>query len=78
MKYQFSSNDDLIKFLNNELLSTTEAAEILDVSKARIGHMVNQGKLKLVKEQPKIFLKSMILERKKEQEDLRKKYRPYD
>ncbi|MBS4198628.1 helix-turn-helix domain-containing protein [Bacillus sp. FJAT-49732] len=78
MKYQFESTKDLLKFLNENLLSTVEAAELLGISKSRIGHMVRDGKLTPAKDQPKVFLKESVLERKAEQEELRKKYRPYD
>ncbi len=70
--------EDLLKFLNENLLSTVEAAEILGVSKVRIGHMVRDGKLIPAKDQPKVFLKENVLERKERQDELRKKYRPYD
>lgn len=78
MKYEFKSTEELLDFLNENLLSTVETAEILEVSKARVGHMVKDGKLIPAKDQPKMFLKETVLERKQEQEDLRKKYRPYD
>lgn len=78
LKYQFESTEELIKFLNENLLSTIEAAEILGVSKVRIGHMVRDGKLTTAKDQPKVFLKESVMERKAEQGELRKKYRPYD
>lgn len=78
MKYKFESTEELLEFLNEELLSAAEAIEILDISKARLGKLVKDGKLIAVKEQPKMFLKSIILEKKDELELLRKKYRPYD
>ncbi|HHY22556.1 MAG TPA: DNA-binding protein [Bacilli bacterium] len=78
MKYEFSSTEELLNFLNEELISAAETADILDVSKARIGQMVKDGKLEVAKDQPKMFLKSIVLEKKKELEHLRKKYRPYD
>jgi len=78
MKYKFESTEELLEFLNEELLSAAEAIEILDISKARLGKLVKDGKLIAAKEQPKMFLKSMILEKKEELELLRKKYRPYD
>lgn len=78
MKYQFASTEDLLIFLNEELLSASEAADILGVSKVRIGNLVKEGKLDVAKDQPKVFLKSVILEKKTELEELRKKYRPYD
>ncbi|KGX88220.1 helix-turn-helix domain-containing protein [Pontibacillus litoralis] len=78
MAYHFESTDELLTFLNRELLSAAEAAEILDVSKARIGHLMKSGKLQPAKDQPKVFLKSVILDKKEELNELRKKYRPYD
>lgn len=78
MKYQFESTPELLEFLNEQLISSAEAAKLLDVSKARIGHMVRDGKLSLAKERPMMFLKDVVLERKKDQKVLRKKYRPYD
>jgi len=78
MKYEFESTDELLGFLNENLLSASEVAKILDISKARVGHMVKDGKLIPAKDQPKMFLKETVLERKQEQEELRKKYRPYD
>ncbi|MFJ7662947.1 DNA-binding protein [Lysinibacillus sp. NPDC097162] len=78
MKYEFSNTDELLSFLNTELLSAAEAAEVLEISKARIGKLMKEGKLIAAKEQPKMFLKSVLLEKKDELELLRKKYRPYD
>jgi len=65
MKYKFESTEELLEFLNEELLSAAEAIEILDISKARLGKLVKDGKLIAAKEQPKMFLKSMILEKKR-------------
>lgn len=78
VKYKFSSTEELLEFLNEELLSAAEATEILDISKARLGQLVKSGKLIAVKDQPKMFLRSMLLEKKEELELLRQKYRPYD
>lgn len=78
MEYKFATTEELLEFLSEELLSAAEAAEVLDISKVRLGKLVQDGKLIAVKEQPKMFLKSMVLEKKDELESLRKKYRPYD
>ena len=78
MKYEFETTEDLIQFLDKELLSGAEAAELLEISKARLGKLVQDGKLSFAKEQPKIFLRSTVLDKKEELEILRKKYRPYD
>lgn len=77
-EYHFQSTEELLAFLNEELLSAAEAIKILDISKARIGQLVKDGKLPVAKQQPKMFLKSVIMEKKEELEELRKKYRPYD
>ena len=78
MKYEFKTTEELLEFLDKELLSGAEAEELLDISKARLGKLVKDGKLLVVKEQPKIFLKSIVLDKKEELESLRKKYRPYE
>jgi len=78
MEYKFTSTEELLGFLNEELLSGAEAASILEISTARLGQLVKDGKLIVAKEQPKMFLKSMLLEKKDELELLRKKYRPYE
>ncbi|AHN22693.1 helix-turn-helix domain-containing protein [Lysinibacillus sphaericus] len=78
MKYEFSTTEELLEFLNTELLSAAEAAEVLEISKVRLGQLMKDGKLKAAKDQPKMFLKSVLLEKKDELESLRKKYRPYD
>ncbi|WP_285400375.1 DNA-binding protein [Lysinibacillus sp. fls2-241-R2A-57] len=78
MEYKFASTEELLEFLNEELLSGAEAASILEISTARLGQLVKDGKLVVAKEQPKMFLKSMLLEKKDELELLRKKYRPYE
>lgn len=78
MEYKFASTEELLGFLNEELVSGAEAALILEISTARLGQLVKDGKLIVAKEQPKMFLKSMLLEKKDELELLRKKYRPYE
>lgn len=78
MEYTFGSTEELLEFLNAESVSAAEAAEILEISKVRLGKLVKDGKLIAAKEQPKMFLKSMLLEKKDELETLRKKFRPYD
>ncbi|MEB2301521.1 DNA-binding protein [Lysinibacillus xylanilyticus] len=78
MEYTFGSTEELLEFLSEELLSASEAAELLEISKVRLGQLVKNGKLTAAKEQPKMFLKSMLLDKKDELESLRKKFRPYD
>ena len=59
MKYEFESTEELLQYLKDNLLSAVEVAEILEVSKARVGQMVKQGKLTPAKNQPKMFLKEV-------------------
>ncbi|MCM2674114.1 helix-turn-helix domain-containing protein [Alkalicoccobacillus plakortidis] len=80
MKRTFSNRSELELFIQNELLTTNEAMQILGVSRARMNSMQKEGKLTPVKNVGKtvLYLLSDIEERKKEQDILRKKYRPYD
>ena len=78
--YQFKNIEQLKKFIQEEVLNTSEARELLGVSRARMNAMKKDGKITPVKELEKDswYLQSEILERKAELEQLRKKYRPYD
>lgn len=73
------SREQLIKILKEEFLSIKEAASFLDISRQRLNTLVTEGKLKMIeKDGAKLFLKKDVEEQKKELEQLRKKYRPYD
>ncbi|MGG3803186.1 helix-turn-helix domain-containing protein [Metabacillus fastidiosus] len=80
MKYVLNSREEVEDFINNEVLTTTEAMEILDVSRSRMSELISSGKLTPIKKLSKVslFLRADIEEKKKELEELRKKYRPYD
>ena len=65
MEYKFANTDELVKFLSDELISAAEAIEILEISKVRIGKLVKDGKLTAVKDQPKMFLKIMVLKKRR-------------
>lgn len=59
------SMDDFISFLSNRVISTAEAAELLECSRQNINDLVTRNKLHPVKTEPKnkFFLKSEILQR---------------
>lgn len=59
------SMEDFISFIANRVVSTTEAAEMLDCSRQNINDLVARGKLHPVKteQKNKFFLKSEILQR---------------
>ncbi|MGN7311433.1 helix-turn-helix domain-containing protein [Alkalicoccobacillus gibsonii] len=69
MKRTFSSRSDLESFIQNELLTTNEAMQILGVSRARMNNMQKEGKITPVKNVGKtvLYLLSDIEERKEEQ-----------
>jgi len=78
--YSFKDRDELRTFIASEVLTTSEAIELLGVTRQRLHQMVKAGKLIPIKELPRdrLFLRSDVEDRKKELEALRKKYRPYD
>lgn len=80
MEYHLKNRKEVEEFIINEVFTTHEAIELLGVTRQNLNSLVKRGKLKPIKELPreKLFLKSDLIQRKKEQEELRKKYRPYD
>jgi len=70
MKYTFESDDDLILFINENIITTMEVAEILGCTRQNIDNMVKKGKLTPVKQtlRDKLFFKADILERVKSPE----------
>ncbi|AKQ71794.1 MULTISPECIES: helix-turn-helix domain-containing protein [Bacillus] len=80
MEYHLKSRQEVEDFIRHEVLTTKEAAELLEVNRSRMSQLVNGGKLKPVKKMSGIslFLRSDVEEKKKELEAGRKKYRPYD
>lgn len=65
--YHFDTEEELFDFLQDNIISTMEAAEILGCSRQYIDQLVKENKLVPVKIYPrnKIFLKSTVLARKK-------------
>lgn len=71
MKLQFNSKEDLIDFVNNEIVNTTEASEILNCTRQNIYKLVKNGVLVPIKvmEKDRLFFKADILARKKHVEE---------
>jgi hypothetical protein len=65
MKLPIKTRDDLISFIQNELINTAEAMQLLNCSRQNIFDLIKRGKLTPVKELPKdrLFLKADILAR---------------
>ncbi|MDN8590799.1 MULTISPECIES: helix-turn-helix domain-containing protein [Paenibacillus] len=72
--------DDLIRIIQENVLTSAETVELLGVSKQNLLSLVQRGKLQPVKESGsvRLFLKSDVEDRKREAEQLREKYRPYE
>lgn len=80
VKYHLNSREEVENFIRNEVLTTPEAMEILEISRVRMSAMIKAGKLVPIKKlgNVSLFLRKDIAEKKKELEVLRAKYRPYD
>ncbi|MCU9590255.1 helix-turn-helix domain-containing protein [Bacillus velezensis] len=69
-----------IRFIQEEVLTAAEVAELLSVSRQRVSQLVSGGRLKVIKKVGTValFLLEHVQALKKELEAERKKYRPYD
>lgn len=75
-----ASITDKHSFIVNEVLTTPEAIELLNISRARLSVLIKKGRVIPIKKLgcTSIFLKDDLLEAKKELDVLRKQYRPYE
>jgi hypothetical protein len=80
MTYTFKDTDELKSFIAQEVFNSAEAIEYLGISRARLSQLIKDEKLIPIKklQRDSLFLKSDLEEKKKEMEELRKKYRPFD
>ncbi|MFA2563493.1 DNA-binding protein [Bacillus wiedmannii] len=64
--YKFETKDDLIRFIQNEIVNTSEALEILGCSRQNLNYMVQTEKVKPIKEmsRDRLYLKEDILKSK--------------
>lgn len=67
MRYAFESNEELKSFVADNIITTMEAAEILDCTRQNIDRLVSTGKLTPIKQtqRDKLFFKADILARTK-------------
>lgn len=63
--YKFDTKQDLRKFLEDEIINTADAAQILGCTRQNIDDLVRRNKLIPIKIFPrdKLFFKSDVLER---------------
>ena len=64
--YSFSDKEELVSFIQGEIINTTEALEILQCSRQNLNNLVQREVLKPIKELPRdrLFFRSDIVERK--------------
>ncbi|MEC1663364.1 helix-turn-helix domain-containing protein [Bacillus halotolerans] len=77
MEFHLRGRQEVEDFINNEVLSTTEVAEILDVNKQRMSALLNTERIIPVKKigRTSLFLRQDVESLKKELE-ANQKYRP--
>lgn len=66
--YNFETKEELIKFVNDEIVNTSEALEILECSRQNLNKLVKTGTLVPIKEmvRDRLFFKKDILNRKEQ------------
>ncbi|EOO75494.1 DNA-binding protein [Bacillus mycoides] len=66
--YNFETKDDLIRFIQDEIVNTSEALEILGCSRQNLNVMVQKEKVKPIKEMPRdrLYFKEDILKSKEQ------------
>ncbi|PGH71500.1 hypothetical protein CN894_18015 [Bacillus thuringiensis] len=71
---------DKQEFARTEILVTSEAIEILGISRSRMNALLKKGQLEPIKRTTgvNIFLRDDIMKKKEELIRKRKQYRPYD
>ncbi|TKI43426.1 DNA-binding protein [Bacillus mycoides] len=64
--YKFETKDDLIRFIQDEIVNTSEALEILGCSRQNLNVMVQKEKVKPIKEmsRDRLYFKEDILKSK--------------
>ncbi|HFK1791171.1 TPA: helix-turn-helix domain-containing protein [Bacillus pacificus] len=69
---------DIRQWVHDNVYTTPEAIKYLEISRARLSHMIRNGKIVPVKKLgcTSIFLKSDLEKKKEELKVLRLKYRP--
>ncbi|KMT61433.1 hypothetical protein X560_0013 [Listeria fleischmannii 1991] len=73
------TKNEQLEILNQYFVSTTEALEILGISRQSFYSLINRKKItKIKKDGAILFFRDEIVERSSRQQNLRKKYRPYD
>lgn len=74
----YAKREDVEEFIKSEVINTTEAIEILGISRVRIGQLINEGKIKCIKrtKTDTLFFRKDVEERAQEAKRLKGKFSP--
>ncbi|MEB9551872.1 DNA-binding protein [Bacillus cereus] len=66
--YKFDTKDDLIRFIQDEIVNTSEALDILGCSRQNLNVMVQKEKVKPIKEmsRDRLYFKEDIIKSKEQ------------
>jgi len=80
MEYHLKNRKQVEDFIQNEVFTSTEAQEILNVNRQRMSKLFEDGRIQPMKKTGRVtlFLKNEVEQLKRDLEEGRKKYRPYD
>lgn len=72
--YSFNSREELAEFVQNEIINTTEALEILQCSRQNLNELVKREVITPIRDLPRdrLFFKEDIIKRKKHMDEKRK------
>ncbi|KGR74884.1 transcriptional regulator [Ureibacillus sinduriensis] len=73
--YSFKNREEITVYIQNEIINTTEALEILQCSRQNLNNLVMRGVIKPIKDLPRdrLFFKEDIIKRKTEMDNKAKK-----
>ncbi|KMQ11287.1 DNA-binding protein [Bacillus cereus] len=76
--YELRNKEDVEKFVNENVLTTSEAMEALNINRARLNVLVKKGRIVPLKQTKNmsLFWKPEVEQLEKELVELRKKYGP--
>jgi len=78
--YRFNDVEELKAFIKEYVMTTSEVLEYLGIKRPALNSLIHRGKLKPIKQEKAVtlFFREDIEARKREADQLKKKYRPYD
>lgn len=80
MEYHFKNRQQVEEFIQNEVLTSAEAQELLNVNRQRLSKLIEEGRILPVKKEGRVtlFIRSDVDRLKVDLEVGRRKYRPYE